>query len=102
MVFRCDVLRERVAHRYPASDRGVPEAVARNEKLPSVFLVWWARFLAAGKPYQAVEKRVHVHDLHATMLHLMGLDHEKLTYRYSGRDSRLTDVHGTVVKDIIA
>jgi hypothetical protein len=50
----------------------------------------------------AVENRVHVHDLHATILHLMGLDHEKLTYRYSGRDYRLTDVHGHVVKDIIA
>ncbi|MDA0812342.1 MAG: DUF1501 domain-containing protein [Verrucomicrobia bacterium] len=51
--------------------------------------------------FKAVEKPVHVHDLHATMLHLMGLDHEKLTYRYSGRDFRLTDVYGTVVKDII-
>lgn len=50
----------------------------------------------------AVDNRVHVHDLHATILHLMGLDHEKLTYRYSGRDYRLTDVHGAVVKDIIA
>lgn len=50
----------------------------------------------------AVENRVHVHDLHATVLHLMGLDHEKLTYRYSGRDYRLTDVHGRVVKEIIA
>ena len=50
----------------------------------------------------AVENRVHVHDLHATILHLMGLDHEKLTYRYSGRDFRLTDVHGKVVHDIIA
>jgi hypothetical protein len=49
----------------------------------------------------AVEKRVHVHDLHATILHLMGLDHEKLTYRYSGRDFRLTDVHGQVVREII-
>ncbi len=49
----------------------------------------------------AVEARVHVHDLHATILHLLGLDHEKLTYRYSGRDFRLTDVYGTVVKDII-
>ena len=49
-----------------------------------------------------VENRVHVHDLHATILHLMGLDHERLTYRYSGRDFRLTDVHGNVVKDIIA
>ena len=50
----------------------------------------------------AVEDRVHVHDLHATVLHLMGLDHEKLTYRYSGRDYRLTDVHGRVVKEILA
>ena len=50
----------------------------------------------------AVENRVHVHDLHATILHLMGLDHEKLTYRYSGRDFRLTDVHGKVVHEIIA
>lgn len=45
---------------------------------------------------------VHVHDLHATILHLLGLDHERLTYRYSGRDFRLTDVHGNVVRDIIA
>jgi hypothetical protein len=51
--------------------------------------------------FAAAEKKVHVHDLHATMLHLMGIDHEKLTYRYSGRDFRLTDVHGTVVKDIL-
>ena len=50
----------------------------------------------------AVEKRIHVHDLHATTLHLLGLDHERLTYRYSGRDFRLTDVHGRVVRDIIA
>jgi hypothetical protein len=50
----------------------------------------------------AVENRIHVHDLHATILHLLGLDHERLTYRYSGRDFRLTDVDGRVVKDIIA
>ena len=52
--------------------------------------------------FDAVENRVHVHDLHATILHLMGLDHEKLTYRYSGRDFRLTDVHGQVVREILA
>jgi len=52
--------------------------------------------------FQAVENPVHVHDLHATILALMGFDHEKLTYRYAGRDFRLTDVHGHVVKDIIA
>ncbi len=50
----------------------------------------------------AVEDKVHVHDLHATILHLLGMDHEKLTYRYSGRDFRLTDVHGQVVKGILA
>ncbi len=52
--------------------------------------------------YSAVENRIHVHDLHATLLHLLGLDHERLTYRYSGRDFRLTDVHGRVVRDILA
>ncbi|MFO0809518.1 MAG: DUF1501 domain-containing protein [Gemmataceae bacterium] len=52
--------------------------------------------------FAATEGRVHVHDLHATILHLMGLDHEKLTFRYSGRDFRLTDVHGRVVNEIIA
>jgi hypothetical protein len=51
---------------------------------------------------RAVENRIHVHDLHATILHLMGIDHERLTYRYSGRDFRLTDIHGTVVRDILA
>ena len=52
--------------------------------------------------FAAVENKVHVHDLHATILHLMGLDHEKLTYRYSGRDFRLTDVEGRVVRETIA
>ena len=52
--------------------------------------------------FAAVRDKVHVHDLHATMLHLLGLDHEKLTYRYSGRDFRLTDVHGNVVRPILA
>jgi hypothetical protein len=52
--------------------------------------------------FQAAEKKVHVHDLQATILHLLGFDHEKLTYRYAGRDFRLTDVHGSVVKGILA
>jgi hypothetical protein len=52
--------------------------------------------------FKAIEKPVHVHDLHATILHLLGFDHEKLTYRYAGRDFRLTDVHGNVVKEILA
>ncbi len=46
--------------------------------------------------------RVHVHDFHATILHLLGIDHTKLTYRYAGRDYRLTDVHGHVVSDLLA
>ena len=50
----------------------------------------------------AVEGRMHTTDLHATLLALMGLDHEKLTYRYAGRDFRLTDVHGSVVRELIA
>ncbi|WP_149115398.1 DUF1501 domain-containing protein [Limnoglobus roseus] len=52
--------------------------------------------------FKAVEKPVHVHDLHATILHLLGFDHEKFTYRYAGRDFRLTDVHGRVVKEVLA
>lgn len=52
--------------------------------------------------FRAVENKVHVHDFHATILHLLGLDHEKLTYRHAGRDFRLTDVYGRVVKEIIA
>ncbi|MEX2172998.1 MAG: DUF1501 domain-containing protein [Pirellulaceae bacterium] len=75
------------------------------------FTMWLAgggikRGLAYGSTDElgidAVENRVHVHDLHATILHLLGLDHERLTFRYSGRDFRLTDVHGTLVQQILA
>jgi hypothetical protein len=52
--------------------------------------------------FKAVEKPVHIHDLHATLLHLLGFDHTKLTFRHAGRDFRLTDVHGNVVKEILA
>jgi hypothetical protein len=52
--------------------------------------------------FRAVEKPTHVHDLQATILYLLGIDHKKLTYRYSGRDFRLTDVAGEVIHDIIA
>jgi hypothetical protein len=52
--------------------------------------------------FKAVEKPAHVHDVHATMLHQLGIDHTRLTYRYSGRDFRLTDVGGNVVQDLIA
>jgi hypothetical protein len=49
-----------------------------------------------------VDGAVDIHDVHATVLHLLGIQHEKLTYRYSGRDFRLTDVHGRVIREIIA
>jgi hypothetical protein len=52
--------------------------------------------------FQAVEERVHVHDLHATILYLLGFEHERFTYRYAGRDFRLTDVHGHVVRELLA
>jgi uncharacterized protein (DUF1501 family) len=52
--------------------------------------------------FGVVNGKVHVHDLHATLLHLLGFDHEQLTYRFQGRDFRLTDVHGKVVKEILA
>ena len=52
--------------------------------------------------YYAVENKMHVHDLHATLLHVLGLDHERLTYRYAGRDFRLTDVAGSVAHEILA
>jgi hypothetical protein len=78
---------------------------------PHAFTVWLAGGGARGGTsygatdeigHRAVDKRVSVHDLHATILHLLGLDHERLTYRYSGRDFRLTDVEGQVVHDVIA
>ena len=52
--------------------------------------------------YKVVENKLEIHDLHATLLHLLGIDHEKLTFRFSGRDMRLTDVHGHVISDICA
>jgi uncharacterized protein (DUF1501 family) len=82
-----------------------------REHHPFGFTMWLAGGgIKGGQAYGAtdefgwysVEKQVHVHDLHATILHLMGIDHEKLTYRHAGRDYRLTDVSGTVVKGILA
>jgi hypothetical protein len=52
--------------------------------------------------YNIAENPVHVHDLNATVLHLLGLDHERLTYKYQGRQFRLTDVHGKVIESIVA
>ena len=52
--------------------------------------------------YKAIENRQEIYDLHATMLHLLGVDHQRLTYRWSGRDMRLTDVHGKLIKEVVA
>ena len=77
---------------------------------PSCFTMWLAGGgIKPGLSYGATddysvnvsENPVHVHDLHATLLHLMGIDHERLTYPYQGRDFRLTDIHGNIVHDII-
>jgi hypothetical protein len=88
-------------------DRGAPG----RDHNPHGYTIW----LAGGgvKPgfshgatddfgYLATHNKVHMHDLHATLLHLLGLDHERLTYRYAGRDFRLTDVYGQVVREILA
>lgn len=90
-----------------------PTAESDNgrEHHPFGFTMWMAGGgtrggLAYGETdeygWHAVDKRVHVHDLHATILHLMGIDHTRLTYRYAGRDYRLTDVYGNVVHDLLA
>ena len=52
--------------------------------------------------YESVDGKMHIHDWHATVLHLLGLNHKKLTFNYAGRDFRLTDVHGQVIQDVIA
>ncbi len=52
--------------------------------------------------YEAITGKVHIHDWHATILHLLGFDHEKLTYRFGGRNMRLTDLYGNVVREVLA
>ena len=78
---------------------------------PNAFTMWMAGGgvkpgLTLGQSddlgFNVVEDKVHVHDLHATLLHLLGFDHTKLTFRFQGRDFRLTDVHGNVVEKLLA
>lgn len=89
-----------------------PFAQGRNgrDHNPSAFSLWLAGAGIKGGTvygrtdeygYRVIENKTTIHDLHATMLHLLGVDHERLTYRFSGRDIRLTDVHGHVIKDIL-
>ena len=78
---------------------------------PSAFSMWMAGAGIKGGTiygrtddygYRIIENEVSIHDLHATMLHLLGVDHERLTYRYSGRDFRLTDVSGKIIHDVLS
>jgi arylsulfatase A-like enzyme len=90
--------------------RGGSKLMGRDHH-PRAFTIWMAGGgikpgITLGRTddlgYNVVEDPVDVHDLHATILHLMGLDHTKLTYKFQGREFRLTDVHGNVVKKLLA
>jgi hypothetical protein len=94
----------------PSAGTGVKEPSGRDHNHHG-FTVWMAGGGVKGGSvygatdefgFKAVENPVHVHDLQATMLHLLGLDHTRLTFRHSGRDFRLTDIHGRVVEDLLA
>jgi hypothetical protein len=91
--------------RTPVSENG-----SGRDHNPHGFLMWMAGGgvkggMAHGESdefgFKAEHKRMHIHDLHATMLHLLGMDHERLTFRLSGRDFRLTNVSGNVVREIL-
>ena len=96
--------------RTPTAQQGKPETIGRDHH-PDGFTMWMAGGGVKGGyrygktdefGYYAVENRMTIHDLHATLLHALGLDHEKLTYHYAGREFRLTDVHGQVATDLFA
>jgi len=97
--------------RSPTADGNVAGGTPGRTHNNKAFSVWMAGGgVKGGTVYgttdefgaRAVDNKVHIHDLHASVLWLLGFDHEKLTYRYNGRDFRLTDVYGKVVKDIMA
>ena len=96
--------------RTPRHDRGARGEPGRDHH-SKAFCAWMAGGGVKGGQvygatdefgYEVAENKVHIHDLHATMLHTLGFDHEKFTYRYNGRDFRLTDVYGNVVKGLLA
>jgi len=91
--------------------RGVTAGKEGRDHHPNAFSVWLAGGGVKGGHvhgrtddfgFNIVENPVHVHDLQATILHCLGLDHKKLTYRFQGRDFRLTDVHGNVIEKLLA
>ena len=88
-----------------------PLAAKGRDHNPNGFTIWMAGAGVKGGfhygatdefGYKAVDKKVHVNDLHATLLHLLGLEHTRLTHRFNGRDFRLTDVGGEVITEILA
>lgn len=90
----------------PISQRGVG-----RDHNPGTMTVWMAGAGIQGGQvvgssdefgYKALEQPISIHDLHATMLHLLGMDHKKLTFRFNGRDMRLTDVYGTPIPQLVA
>ncbi|MEE3230393.1 MAG: DUF1501 domain-containing protein [Planctomycetota bacterium] len=96
--------------RTPTAQQGKKATIGRDHH-PDGFTMWMAGAGVKGGfrygktdefGYYAIEDRMTIHDLHATLLHIMGVDHERLTYRYAGRDFRLTDVHGEVAEKIFA
>jgi uncharacterized protein (DUF1501 family) len=96
--------------RTPAAQGGAGASAGRDHS-PSGYSMWLAGGGVKGGyvhgatdefGFRAVENKVHVHDLHATILHLLGFNHETFTYRYAGRDFRLTDVHGEVARNVLA
>ena len=96
--------------RTPTAQEGKKATIGRDHH-PDGFTMWMAGAGVKGGfrygktdefGYYAIENRMTIHDLHATLLHSMGIDHERLTYRYAGRDFRLTDVHGKVASGIFA
>ena len=103
-----DVVAENAARLCEATDAQIRLVEGGGHRLVASFGPLWApefRVTDAENPFSRAlltRETVHVHDLHATILALLGFDHEKLTYRHAGRDFRLTDVHGKVVRDLIA
>ena len=96
--------------RTPTAQQGKKATIGRDHH-PDGFTMWMAGAGVKGGfrygktdefGYYAIEDRMTIHDLHATLLHIMGVDHDRLTYRYAGRDFRLTDVHGEVAEKIFA
>ena len=108
-MFWCDQLVEKIEGQQTINDSKTPSGRAHVGALrgPLIHDAIFRTLKAKGVPVRYLfgvddYDPVEVHDIHATVLHLLGIDHERLTYRHAGRDFRLTDVHGTLIKPILA